>query len=122
MNLPIKRALLSGLIYPGIGQFANKQRAKGFIFSAVATFVVAGLLWQFGMLFIGYFKAIGSLADPTLMVSPMATIKTFWTGLFRVLAFWGGLGAIVWVGSAVDAYYIAKMKYGDIDSTDLKSS
>ena len=110
MKAPLKRALYSGLIFPGFGQFSNGQKAKGALFVVAALFVVFGLLGQFAYIFVDYFKAIGQLADPENMSPAMLPVKNLLYGILRLFLIWGVLGIVVWTYSTLDAYFVAKRK------------
>ncbi len=120
MKLPIKRAILSGVIIPGLGQFKNGDKLKGAIYLLAALLVVAGLLTKTGYIFSDYFKAVAAYADPMTASSPAVEVKTFLGNLMKTFLVWGLAGLLVWGASAGDAYFSAKRKYGDIDERKLR--
>lgn len=118
MKAPLRRALLSGLVLPGLGQWGNGQRIKGASFILAALIVVGGLLYQAFDLFLKYFQAIGQLSSPQAMIDPMQVYKTFVIGILHVFALWTALGLVVWTSSALDAYFTAKKRADDKTSAD----
>lgn len=120
MNLAWKRALLSGLVLPGLGQYQNGQKIKGIIYFALVFIVVVGYVSQIGFLFSDYMQSILSLSDPASTVYPKEAVKTFFYGLLKCTAFWGIIGLIVWVSSGIDAHRVAIRKYGNVDESEIK--
>ena len=122
MKLPIKRALLSGIVIPGLGQFKNGDKLKGAIYLLASLLVVAGFLYKIAFIFSDYFQAMASFADPAFNASPNIQISVFFKNLMRTFLVWGAAGFLVWGASAADAYYSAKRKFGNIEENDLKDS
>ncbi len=99
MKQAVKGALLSGLVFPGLGQLALKRHARGFAFLAVALASAISLV-------------------KTTVDAVMASLPTLDPGavanLPRVPA--GGSGAAFWVFvlcwllSLIDAYLIGAEK------------
>lgn len=121
MKIPLKRALLSVLVLPGLGQYRNGQKIKGIVFFVFVVIIVTGYLTQIAFLFSDYFASIISLSDPASMVNPKETVKTFHYGLIKSTAFWGIAGLIVWISSGVDAYMVAIRLYGDVEKEEIKA-
>ena len=108
MKTPLKRALYSALILPGLGQWNNQQKIKGLLFMGAAIFVVGGLLWQFAGFFSEYFKAIGQLANPEFIEPPTQALKNVLLKMLTAMAFWTALAVVIWTASGLDAYYTAR--------------
>ena len=122
MKLAVKRALLSAVIYPGLGQIKNGQKIKGVIFMVVATALVVALLYKFGVMMGDYFRTIQSFADPAGDFSLQRSIFTFWGRMLKVFAFFLFMGLIVWGAAGLDAYLSAKRKWGDVDDEESSGS
>lgn len=110
MNKSVKGALLSGLVFPGMGQVALGRRGRGFSIIAV---VLAGLVviiarvTQHAQAIVDQMRTQGgspSLAAITAAVNQ--SITTSENLMLNLLL--GGVG-IVWIFSVIDAWRIGKI-------------
>jgi hypothetical protein len=102
MNQNQKAALLSGLVYPGLGQIKKKQTAKGIVIVVLITFDVLWLFERIMVLVWNTGTATGPDGMPTVKMDPatfallhhQAWVQNWWL----VVIF-----AVIWIYSIVDA-------------------
>jgi hypothetical protein len=111
MTNAMKGALLSGLVFPGLGQLALKRYQRGVVFILA---IVAGLMVivaqaarEAGRI-LDAIEAGGGVIDEDAMSRAIAQ-ATAWSGnlAFNLLLF---AITLCWIYSAVDAYRIGKQQ------------
>jgi hypothetical protein len=112
MKKSIKHALYSGLLLPGIGQWKNGDKIKAYIFILFVVLIVGGFTYSMVVIMSGYFKALMNLEG---VMDPTAIIRTHLTAIMKSFVYWGLAGAIIWAASGLDAYLVAKKKWGDAE-------
>ena len=108
MKTPMKRAALSVVVLPGVGQYQNGQKAKALFFALAALIIVVGLVFQIFQIFSDYMRFLSQLAEPDFVTTPMEALKGFWMQLLKLFLLWGTAGIVVWTAAGVDAYRTAK--------------
>jgi hypothetical protein len=101
MKSKVKAALLSGLVFPGIGQYYLGRRTRGLLFLAPAA--IGGLLYMNGMLDEANALA-GQLMSGKLGLDPAAIeagIEAHPTPLATSVS--GIVFVVCWVGSVLEA-------------------
>jgi hypothetical protein len=111
MTNAVKGVLLSGLVFPGLGQIALKQVRRGvaFILATVAGLVViVAKAAQEARRILDTIQAEGGVIDEDAMSRAIAE-ATAWSGnlAFNLLLF---AITLCWIYAAVDAYRIGKQQ------------
>jgi TM2 domain-containing membrane protein YozV len=101
MKSKVAGALLSGLVFPGVGQYYLGRRSRGLLFLAPAA--IAGLLY-----FNGAWDQANSIVDQMLsgkMAADPAAVAAGFEGQATPLAMTvsGAVFLICWVGSVLEA-------------------
>jgi len=109
MNNAMKGLVLSGLIFPGIGQVALKQYRRGIIFITAATAGLVLFAWKAVLIAWQVMAAIstnGTVANPEQLMADTAgaVAAADWSGL------WWGVFLMVaaWLTGTVDAYLVGR--------------
>ena len=111
MSNSIKAVLLSGLVFPGVGQLVLKHYKRGiaFILATIAillVIVVKAIQKSFAIL--EKIKAEGGAISMTTVTNATIQASTPSDGLiFKLLLF---LFILIWIIGAVDAYRVGKRK------------
>ncbi|MFH0813675.1 MAG: hypothetical protein V2A69_12685 [Pseudomonadota bacterium] len=110
MNIEIKAALLSGFVFPGLGQLYLKRYLRGLF---IMMLVLLGLIIIVGIATVGALESLnaiqiqGGTVDMNT-ISNLVTTHSTQTGIcFRVIFLFI---ACCWIFSVIDAYKIGKRK------------
>jgi hypothetical protein len=120
LKLALKRAFLSAMIYPGLGQFKNGDKLKGWLFVFAATALVFSLLALSAIEITRYFKTVLAFSYPESPMSSLTLIGGFWGQLVGLFGWFLLMGILVWGAAGFEAYYTVKKRWGDIDESDVK--
>ena len=109
MNHANKAATLSAFVFPGIGQFYNRQPVRGVLFTGIAGIAVAMLIKK---IFIVAWEIANQIVAGTLPITDM--LVQVHTAMWQfdepqlVTAKWVLIG--VWLVSIADAYWQGKKR------------
>jgi hypothetical protein len=110
MNIAVKAALLSGFVFPGLGQIYLKQYWRGLI---MIILVMLGLIIIVGMATFSAFESLkaiqmeGGTVDMNTISNLAATYSTLNDIYYKIIFL---LIACCWLFSIVDAFRIGKIR------------
>jgi hypothetical protein len=96
-------ALLSGLVFPGAGQFYNSQRLKGTVYVVVTVICIVALVF---VVMRDFYRALESTMSGGGLIWD-AAIKELGAS-WGPIALWVAILGITWAASIVDAYLAAE--------------
>jgi hypothetical protein len=101
--------ILSGLVYPGVGQIVLKNYTRGMMWSLIVTLALVALLVDFvrvGVAVIRGCETATSMLDVTMIPQAARSV----CGLREAVLLLGILGLVVllWGCAAVDAYFLGR--------------
>lgn len=120
MKKATKRALMSLLVLPGLGQIQNGQKIKGIVFMVVVIGLLAGFCVNIYDVMKVYFDSLLNFTSPESMQSSMEVMKNFLGGMSKAMMVWIFPALIIWAGSGIDAYFCAKKIYGKDEGAENK--
>ena len=115
---PVEKSIIYSLVLPGLGQYANGQKAKAIVLMVLGLIIFTGMTVHLVIVLTGYIngymEAVFSIAENTAtIVSPQALIQKLLHQLVIICAIWGAPAVAIWGVATADAYVVAKRKLGE---------
>lgn len=123
MSKALKGALLSGLVFPGLGQLVLRHYARAGFFILTVIAAVTGIVVRVSrkaLVIVGEMESEGGTIDLDRMSEAVNGVSAAADSRFVNLLFWGIV--VCWVISIIDAYRIGSKLDRTFDPEDSAST